>query len=105
MANAAKGALVWPRGLPINRSLRARPEQNGMPAPRISGVAAPRTRLVRLAPRRVPGVSPPSPAVDPELYRVRDAVLAADPVGDRFAETLRHTIDQLLDGQHTGRWD
>ena len=31
------------------------------------------------------------------LYRL-------DPVGDQFATVLRDTLDQLYDGQHTGRW-
>lgn len=37
-------------------------------------------------------------AVAAELYRL-------DPVGDRVADVLRNTFDQLYDGQHTGRWN
>lgn len=36
-------------------------------------------------------------AVEAELYRL-------DPTGDRVASVLRDTLDQLYDGQHTGRW-
>jgi hypothetical protein len=36
-------------------------------------------------------------AVEAELYRL-------DPVGDQVATVLRDTLDQLYDGQHTGRW-
>ena len=35
--------------------------------------------------------------VEAELYRL-------DPVGDQVAIVLRDTLDQLYDGQHTGRW-
>jgi hypothetical protein len=36
-------------------------------------------------------------AVEAELYRL-------DPVGEQVATVLRDTLDQLYDGQHTGRW-
>jgi hypothetical protein len=36
-------------------------------------------------------------AVAAELYRL-------DPAGDQVAMVLRDTLDQLYDGQHTGRW-
>jgi hypothetical protein len=36
-------------------------------------------------------------AVEAELYRL-------DPSGDRVANVLRETLDQLYDGQRTGRW-
>lgn len=36
-------------------------------------------------------------AVEAELYRL-------DPSGDRVANVLRDTLDQLYDGQRTGRW-
>jgi hypothetical protein len=36
-------------------------------------------------------------AVEAELYRL-------DPAGDQVATVLRDTLDQLYDGQHTGRW-
>ncbi|MEU9337448.1 NaeI family type II restriction endonuclease [Streptomyces sp. NPDC048290] len=42
---------------------------------------------------------------DPELSAVRDRVLAIDPTGKRFASVLRDTIDQLLHGEVTGRYD
>ncbi|WP_432587282.1 NaeI family type II restriction endonuclease [Streptomyces sp. HD1123-B1] len=49
----------------------------------------------------------PQPGVcdDPELMLVRQRLLALDPHGERFARVLRDTIDQLLDGEHTGRFD
>jgi hypothetical protein len=43
--------------------------------------------------------------VDPELDRVYDRVKAQDPTGRRFARVLRDTIDQLLNGEVTGRYD
>jgi hypothetical protein len=42
---------------------------------------------------------------DPELLRVREQILSMDPSGERFARTLRETIDQLLNGEATGRYD
>jgi hypothetical protein len=36
-------------------------------------------------------------AVEAELYRL-------DPTGDTVAAVLRDTLDQLYDGQHSGRW-
>lgn len=35
---------------------------------------------------------------------VEDALIALDPSGDAIAEVLRDTLDQLYDGQHSGRW-
>jgi hypothetical protein len=47
------------------------------------------------------------PPADPELESVATAILDLDPVGTRTARVLRETIDQLYDGQRTGRyrWD
>ncbi|OJT17511.1 hypothetical protein BO221_45765 [Archangium sp. Cb G35] len=44
---------------------------------------------------------------DPQLETVRRAILELDPNGIRIGQVLRDTIDQLLDGVHTGRykWD
>jgi hypothetical protein len=42
---------------------------------------------------------------DLELLKVRDRIRAMDPSGERFARTLRDTIDQLLNGEVTGRYD
>uniref|UniRef100_J1S5D0 Restriction endonuclease NaeI n=1 Tax=Streptomyces auratus AGR0001 TaxID=1160718 RepID=J1S5D0_9ACTN len=36
---------------------------------------------------------------------VYEYLLREDPTGSRFAEVLRRTIDQLLDGENTGRFD
>jgi hypothetical protein len=52
------------------------------------------------------GYDPPTlPGEDPGLGAVRDALLKLDPSGERIANVLRDTIDQLLDGERTGRWD
>lgn len=44
---------------------------------------------------------------DPDLVRVRELVLRADPDGTRFAQTFRSSYDRLYNGQWTGRysWD
>lgn len=44
---------------------------------------------------------------DSELESVYAALQRADPYGSRTADVLRQTLDQLYDGQHTGRyrWD
>ncbi|MCX5343366.1 NaeI family type II restriction endonuclease [Streptomyces atratus] len=49
----------------------------------------------------------PGPGVcdDPELMLVHQYLLTCDPDGQRFARVLRDAIDQLLDGEHTGRFD
>ncbi|MGW3912344.1 NaeI family type II restriction endonuclease [Streptomyces sp. NPDC005070] len=43
--------------------------------------------------------------VDPELDAVYGHIRALDPTGQRFARVLRDTIDQLLNGEVTGRYD
>jgi hypothetical protein len=42
---------------------------------------------------------------DPELDKVYEHIRALDPTGRRFATVLRDTIDQLLNGEVTGRYD
>ncbi|MFI6547433.1 NaeI family type II restriction endonuclease [Streptomyces prunicolor] len=42
---------------------------------------------------------------DSELRAVHAELIAQDPFGDRFATVLRDTIDQLLNGETTGRYD
>jgi hypothetical protein len=42
---------------------------------------------------------------DSELAAVAEQLVAMDPTGFRFASVLRNTIDQLLDGESTGRYD
>ncbi|MER5275171.1 NaeI family type II restriction endonuclease [Streptomyces sp. NPDC002809] len=39
------------------------------------------------------------------MVTIREHILKLDPKGERFAKVLRATIDQLLDGEHTGRFD
>jgi hypothetical protein len=55
--------------------------------------------------RSVPAAAPPPRGTDPELDKVEDSLHEADPTGDRVAAVLRDTLDQLLDGGRTGRWD
>jgi hypothetical protein len=45
------------------------------------------------------------PTGDADLDRVAIALYRLDPAGDRTARVIRNTLDQLLDGIHTGRWD
>jgi Restriction endonuclease NaeI len=44
---------------------------------------------------------------DSALEEVLSALISLDPDGSRMAVTIRNTLDQLYDGQHTGRyrWD
>ncbi|WP_078897805.1 NaeI family type II restriction endonuclease [Streptomyces rimosus] len=42
---------------------------------------------------------------DSELVAVREHLQQLDPLGERFARVLRDTIDQLLNGEVTGRYD
>jgi hypothetical protein len=42
--------------------------------------------------------------VDSALEEVFEELLAQDPTGVRMATTIRNTLDQLYDGQHTGRY-
>jgi hypothetical protein len=46
----------------------------------------------------MPGVT------DPELEAVEQRLYELDPDGERVAAVLRDTLDQLYDGQRTGRW-
>jgi hypothetical protein len=41
---------------------------------------------------------------DPELESVEARLHLLDPEGAQVAEVLRDTLDQIYDGQHTGRW-
>jgi hypothetical protein len=41
---------------------------------------------------------------DPELSSVEARLRILDPAGAQVAEVLRDTLDQIYDGQHTGRW-
>lgn len=47
---------------------------------------------------------PPRPD-DPDMDTVIAELLRLDPTGDRTAEVIRDTLDQLLDGRRRGRWD
>ncbi|WP_370946155.1 NaeI family type II restriction endonuclease [Amycolatopsis sp. cg5] len=41
---------------------------------------------------------------DPEIQEVIEELYRRDPEGNRVAAVLRDTLDQLYDGQRTGRW-
>jgi hypothetical protein len=45
-----------------------------------------------------------APSGDDAIEAVRSELRQIDPTGDMVARVLRDTIDQLLDGQHTGRY-
>jgi hypothetical protein len=45
------------------------------------------------------------PGADLELDIVEAELYRLDPTGGRVAAVIRNTLDQLYDGQHTGRWD
>jgi hypothetical protein len=49
-------------------------------------------------------MSDQTPPADPELEAVAAAIQVLDPEGLRTARVLRDTIDQLYDGQRTGRY-
>jgi hypothetical protein len=49
--------------------------------------------------------SKPEGVYDPEIELVAWELARLDPDGSRFARVLRETLDQLLDGRRTGRWD
>jgi Restriction endonuclease NaeI len=42
---------------------------------------------------------------DPDLEKVEAELYRLDPAGEHIARVLRDTLDQLYDGQHTGRWN
>ncbi|WP_198039688.1 NaeI family type II restriction endonuclease [Micromonospora globosa] len=48
---------------------------------------------------------PPTRDEDPELWAVRDALVDLDPDGVRTGYAIREALDQIYDGQRTGRWD
>jgi hypothetical protein len=50
------------------------------------------------------GEQVPISVEDPQIENVEAALYRHDPAGDRVARVLRRTLDQLYDGQHTGRW-
>jgi Restriction endonuclease NaeI len=42
---------------------------------------------------------------DPDLEKVEAELYRLDPAGEQIGRVLRDTLDQLYDGQHTGRWN
>jgi hypothetical protein len=91
--DAAPAAV--PQTLRVRRSrvLPSRPTTAGRPRP-TRGPAPFRT-----------DARPPNLDEDPEIWAVRAAILALDPVGDRMGYAIREALDQIYDGQRTGRWD
>lgn len=57
--------------------------------------------------RAATSIAMPSAATGPdrELIKVYEHIKTLDPAGRRFARVLRDTIDQLLNGEVTGRYD
>jgi Restriction endonuclease NaeI len=51
------------------------------------------------------GTGPPLSGEDAELDAVEARLLDLDPTGNQVATVIRDTLDQLYDGQHTGRWN
>ena len=87
-------AVQLPRPLRLHRSrvLLAPPNLKGRPRP-ARGPATPSTPAV------------PTREQDAELWRVHDALKQMDPTGIRAGYALREALDQIYDGQRTGRWD
>ena len=50
-------------------------------------------------------VRPPTRDEDPQLWAVHDEIQELDPEGVRTGYALREALDQIYDGQRTGRWD
>jgi hypothetical protein len=75
------------------RILPVRPTTAGRPRPTV-GPAAYRT-----------DARPPTAQEDPELLAVHAALKAMDPHGIRTGYAIREALDQIYDGQRTGRWD
>ncbi|GGK94356.1 NaeI family type II restriction endonuclease [Mangrovihabitans endophyticus] len=48
---------------------------------------------------------PPTPAEDPQLWSVRAEIERLDPTGVRTGYAIREALDQIYDGQRTGRWE
>ncbi|MEU4557472.1 NaeI family type II restriction endonuclease [Actinoplanes sp. NPDC023936] len=48
---------------------------------------------------------PPTPDEDPEIWAVHTAIRSLDPDGVRTGYAIREALDQIYDGQRTGRWD
>ncbi|WP_430792070.1 NaeI family type II restriction endonuclease [Actinoplanes sp. G11-F43] len=52
-----------------------------------------------------PFANPPTIHEDPELWAVHKEISRLDPYGDRTGYAIREALDQIYDGQRTGRWD
>ncbi|MCZ7424817.1 NaeI family type II restriction endonuclease [Micromonospora sp. WMMA1949] len=89
---------VWaalPRTLQVQRSrvLPIRPLTSGRPR-MTTGPSSFRT-----------DARPPSPAEDPDIWAVQSVLRSIDPDGVRTGYAIREALDQIYDGQRTGRWD
>ncbi|MFF4940868.1 NaeI family type II restriction endonuclease [Micromonospora sp. NPDC000729] len=88
-------SAALPRTLRVhrNRVLPVRPSIAGRPR-MVTGPAPFRT-----------DARPPSPDEDPEIWAVHAAIRSLDPDGVRTGYAIREALDQIYDGQRTGRWD
>ena len=78
----------------------------GMTGPLVTSPEASPVISGEQQPLFVPAARPvPSHGDDPELDRVEAELYRCDPDGSGVAGVLRDTLDQLYDGQHTGRWN
>jgi hypothetical protein len=50
-------------------------------------------------------IRPPAMDEDPEIWGVHKAINDLDPYGNRTGYAIREALDQIYDGQRTGRWD
>lgn len=84
---------VVPRVLRRGRVRPVHPSTSGRPRPSIGP-----------APFQTQG-RPPTRDEDPKIWAVHDAIRALDPDGVRTGYAIREALDQIYDGQRTGRWD
>ncbi|MEU7949783.1 NaeI family type II restriction endonuclease [Micromonospora chalcea] len=75
------------------RVLPERPSPKGRPRPMRGPV------------RSGTDAQPPTEDEDPEIWAVRSEILTLDPSGARMGYAIREALDQIYDGQRTGRWD
>jgi hypothetical protein len=86
---------VTPKALRVHRRrvLPARPRSLARPKPQLGAASA------------GTGHSPPTADEDPDLWAVFRRLKFLDPKGVRSGYALREALDQIYDGQRTGRWD
>jgi Restriction endonuclease NaeI len=82
-------------------TLRARRLRVLPPRPNVSGRPRPTSGPSKFS----TDVRPPRIEEDPELWGVHTAIRTLDPAGIRTGYAIREALDQIYDGQNTGRWD